>query len=230
MGGKSPNIVFADADLPEAVSRGVSACFQNSGQSCDAPTRMLVERSVYTDAIEVAVETADATRVGEPAEDGDHIGPLVSKAQYDKVQALIQRGIEEGARLVAGGPGRPADFNRGYYARPTVFADVSPEMTVSREEIFGPVLTMTPFDTEEEAVRLGNETSYGLAAYVQSGDRERRHRVARQLRAGVVQLNGAPLSPGSPFGGYKQSGIGREGGHWGLMEFLEVKAVAGWAA
>ena len=230
LGGKSPNIVFADADLPAAVARGAAACFANTGQSCDAPSRMLVERAVYDDAVGIAVETARGTRVGDPTEDGDHIGPLASQAQFDKVQALIQKGIEENARLAAGGLGRPEGVNRGYYVRPTVFADVGNDMTIAREEIFGPVLSILPFDDEEEALSIANDTTYGLAAYVQSGDAERLQRVARRLRAGVVQLNGAGLAAGSPFGGYKQSGNGREGGRWGLEDFTEVKAVAGWPA
>jgi len=230
LGGKSPNIVFADADLPAAVARGAAACFANTGQSCDAPSRMLVERAVYDDAVGIAVETARGTRVGDPTEDGDHIGPLVSQAQFDKVQALIQKGIEENARLAAGGLGRPEGLNRGYYVRPTVFADVGNDMTIAREEIFGPVLSILPFDDEEEALSIANDTTYGLAAYVQSADGARLQRVARRLRAGVVQLNGAGLAAGSPFGGYKQSGNGREGGRWGLEDFTEVKAVAGWPA
>jgi len=230
LGGKSPNIVFADADLPAAVARGAAACFANTGQSCDAPSRMLVERAVYDDAVGIAVETARGTRVGDPTEDGDHIGPLVSQAQFDKVQALIQKGIEENARLAAGGLGRPEGLNRGYYVRPTVFADVGNDMTIAREEIFGPVLSILPFDDEEEALSIANDTTYGLAAYVQSADGARLQRVARRLRAGVVQLNGAGLAAGSPFGGYKQSGNGREGGRWGLEDFTEVKAIAGWPA
>ncbi len=228
LGGKSPNLVFADADLPTAVRRGVFGCFLNTGQSCDAPSRMLVERPVYQDAVGIAAETARNAAVGQPAEEGRHMGPLVSQAQFDKVQALIQTGIDEGARLVAGGVGRPEGLNRGYFVRPTVFADVTPDMTIAREEIFGPVLAMIPFDDEDDAIRIANDTPYGLAAYVQSGDPERLQRVARRLRAGVVQLNGASQSGGSPFGGYKQSGNGREGGRWGLADFLEVKAVAGW--
>jgi len=229
LGGKGANIVFADCDVPKAVQRGAAHCFNNTGQSCNAPTRMLVERSVYDQAVEVARETAESTGVGLPSEDGNHIGPLVSATQFDKVQALIQAGIDEGARLVAGGPGRPEGFNRGYFVRPTVFADVNNDMTIAREEIFGPVLSMIPFDGEDEAVRIANDTSYGLTDYVQSGDSARTQRVARQLRAGMVQVNGAGRAPGSPFGGYKQSGNGREGGVHGFMEFLEVKAVSGWS-
>ena len=228
LGGKSPNIVFADADLPRAVKIGALHCFNNTGQSCNAPTRMLVERSAYDAAVEIARETAGRTQVGDPAEDGNHIGPLVSEMQFDKVQGLIDVGIGEGARLVAGGTGRPEGFNRGYYVRPTVFADVNNDMRIAREEVFGPVLSMIPFDSEEDAVKIANDTDYGLAAYVQSGDQGKAQRVARQLRAGMVQINGAQRPSGSPFGGYKQSGNGREGGHWGFEDFLEVKAISGW--
>ena len=228
LGGKSPNIVFGDVDVPKTVKRGAMTCFQNTGQSCDAPSRMLVERSIYDSAVEVAAAAAEACAVGDPAEEGRHIGPLVSKAQFDKVQGLIDKAMSEGARLAAGGPGRPEGFNRGYYARPTVFADVDNSMTIAREEVFGPVLAMIPFESEEEAVEIANDTPYGLAAYVQSADQERARRVAAQLRAGNVHINGASLSDGAPFGGYKTSGNGREGGVWGLMEFLEVKAVSGW--
>jgi aldehyde dehydrogenase (NAD+) len=228
LGGKSPNIVFADADIGKAVKRGALHCFNNTGQSCNAPTRMLVERSVYDEAVEVAAETAKNCKVGDPAEEGNHIGPLVSQMQFDKVQALIQKGIDEGARLVAGGTGRPDGLNRGYFVKPTVFADVNNDMTIAREEIFGPVLAMIPFDTEEEAIEIANDTPYGLAAYVQSGDQARAQKVARKLRAGMVLLNGAQRPGGSPFGGYKMSGNGREGGEWGLHDFLEVKAISGW--
>ena len=228
LGGKSANIVFADADIGKAVKRGALHCFNNTGQSCNAPTRMLVERSVYDEAVEVAAETAKNCKVGDPAEEGNHIGPLVSQMQFDKVQALIQKGIDEGARLVAGGTGRPDGLNRGYFVKPTVFADVNNDMTIAREEIFGPVLAMIPFDTEEEAIEIANDTPYGLAAYVQSGDQARAQKVARKLRAGMVLLNGAQRPGGSPFGGYKMSGNGREGGEWGLHDFLEVKAISGW--
>jgi aldehyde dehydrogenase (NAD+) len=228
LGGKSPNVVFGDVDLAKTVKRGAMNCFQNTGQSCDAPSRMLVERSVYDSAVEIAAAAAGACAVGDPAEDGRHIGPLVSQAQFDKVQGLIEKGIAEGARLAAGGPGRPEGFNRGYYVRPTVFADVDNQMTIAREEIFGPVLAMIPFEDERDAIAIANDTPYGLAAYVQSADQERARRVAERLRAGNVHINGASLSDGTPFGGYKTSGNGREGGVWGLMEFLEVKAVSGW--
>jgi aldehyde dehydrogenase (NAD+) len=189
---------------------------------------MLVERSAYDSATGIAAAAAGNCAIGDPAEEGRHIGPLVSQAHFDKVQGLIETGIAEGARLVAGGPGRPEGFNRGYYVRPTVFADVDPAMTIAREEIFGPVLVMIPFESEEEAIDIANDTPYGLAAYVQSADQERARKVAARLRAGNVHINGASLPDGSPFGGYKQSGNGREGGVWGLMEFLEVKAIGGW--
>lgn len=228
LGGKSPNLVFADADVEDAVVRGLDHCFENTGQSCNAPTRMLIERPVYDRAVEIAERHTKTVKVGNPAEDGGHIGPLVSETQFNKVQGLIEIAIKEGARLVAGGPGRPEGFNRGYYVRPTVFADVNNEMTIAREEVFGPVLAMIPFETEEEAIAIANDTPYGLSSYVQTGDAERARRVSRQLRAGMVQVNGASRAPGSPFGGYKQSGLGREGGKYGLEDFLEVKAVSGW--
>lgn len=227
LGGKSPNIVFADSDVEKAVVGGVRAVMMNTGQSCNAPTRMLVERTVYDQAVEVAKATAEATEVGDPAQEGRHIGPLSSEVQYDKVQALIQEGIDEGATLVAGGTGRPDGIDTGYFAKPTIFADVNNDMTIAREEIFGPVLTMIPFDSEEEAVEIANDTPYGLAAYLQTGDSDKARRVTSQLRAGMVQLNGTNRAPGAPFGGYKQSGIGREGGPLGIEEFLEVKAVSG---
>jgi len=228
LGGKSPNIVFADADIARAAKIGALHCFNNTGQSCNAPTRMLVERAAYGTAVEVAAETARSTTVGDPAEEGKHIGPLVSEAQFNKVQGLIEKAIAEGARLVAGGPGRPDGFNRGYFVRPTVFADVANDMTIAREEVFGPVLAMIPFDNEDEAVAIANDTPYGLAAYVQSGSQARAQKVARRLRAGMVHINGAQRAAGSPFGGYKQSGNGREGGRWGIEDYLEVKAIAGW--
>ncbi len=228
LGGKGPNIVFADSDIPKSVKRGAAHCFNNTGQSCNAPTRMLVERSAYDEAVAVATEAANNTKVGDPADEGSHIGPLVSQMQFDKVQRLIQTGIEEGARLVAGGTGRPEGFNRGYFVRPTVFADVNNDMTIAREEIFGPVLSMIPFDTDDEAANIANDTAFGLTAYIQSGDQARARNLARKMRSGMVQLNGSARASGSPFGGYKQSGNGREGGHWGLEDFLEVKAVSGW--
>ncbi|MEL6168824.1 MAG: aldehyde dehydrogenase family protein [Pseudomonadota bacterium] len=229
LGGKGANIVFEDAD-PEAVRRGVATCFNNTGQSCNSPTRMLVQRSIYDDAVEMAREAAERTVVGSGHESGRHIGPLVSERQYGRVQALIEKGIAEGARLVAGGPGRPEGFNRGFFVRPTVFADVTNEMTIAREEIFGPVLSMIPFETEDEAIAIANDTPYGLENYVQSQDGEKRNRVARQLRSGVVEMNGRPRGAGAPFGGFKWSGNSRESGTFGLEEYLEVKSISGWAA
>ncbi len=227
LGGKGANIVFADADK-KAVRRGTLHCFNNTGQSCNAPTRMLVQRPIYDDAVEAAAAAAETARAGSPREAGNHMGPAVSRTQFDRIQALIQAGIDEGARLVAGGPGRPDGLGRGYYVRPTVFADVSNDMTVAREEIFGPVLSIIPFDTEEEAIRIANDTPYGLTNYVQSADDEKRKRVARRLRSGMVEMNGLPRGAGSPFGGVKASGNGREGGHWGMEEFMEVKSISGW--
>ena len=227
LGGKGANLVFADA-AEDAVKNGVIRCFNNTGQSCNAPTRMLVERSRYGEAVEQAREQAEATAVNLASERGRHIGPLVSQLQFDKVQGLIDVGIKEGARLVAGGLGRPEGLNRGYFVRPTVFADCSNDMTVMREEIFGPVLSMMPFDTEEEAIAIANDTDYGLTNYVQTTDGEKANRVARQLRSGMIDMNGTARSAGAPFGGYKQSGNGREGGAWGMEEFLEVKAIGGW--
>mgnify|MGYP002880756161 FL=1 len=228
LGGKGANIIFSDCDVEKAVKRGASHCFNNTGQSCNAPTRMLVQRDVYESAVEIAKRTAENTEVNESNLMGNHIGPLVSEVQYNKVQGLIDIGIKEGARLIAGGLGRPEGFNKGYFVRPTVFADVDNHMQVAREEIFGPVLSMIPFDNEDDAINISNDTSYGLTDYVQSGDSKRTQRVARQLRAGMVQVNGAPRAAGSPFGGYKQSGNGREGGIEGLEEFLETKAISGW--
>lgn len=228
LGGKGANIIFADAD-EDAVNRGAGRCFRNSGQSCNAPTRMLVERSRYDEAVVQAAATAEATRVGPASEEGEHIGPVVSEAQFTKIQDLIEIGKKE-ARLVAGGTGRPDGLNRGYFVRPTVFADVNNDMEIARTEIFGPVLSIIPFDTEEEAVALANDTVYGLTNYVQSSDDAKRMRVGRQLRSGMVETNGKGFAQGSPFGGYKQSGNGREGGAFGLHEFLEVKALSGFVA
>ena len=226
LGGKSPNLVFADTDVDEAVARGTRHCFQNTGQSCNAPTRMLVEASVYDRAVDVARETALAQKVGAPDQPGDHIGPLISQPHWEKVQGLIQKGIDEGARLVAGGTGKPDGLNAGYYCKPTVFADVNNDMVIAREEVFGPVLVMIPFTDEDDAVKIANDTPYGLAAYVQTGDEARGDRLARVLRAGDVHINDSDISYGSPFGGYKMSGQGREGGLFGIEDFLEVKAVS----
>lgn len=227
LGGKGANLVFPDADA-RAVERGVRHMMNNSGQSCNAPSRMLVERSYYDRAVEIAAEVANGIKVGPASQPGKHIGPVVNKRQWDQIQGYIQKGIDEGARLVAGGLGLPEGMNKGYYVRPTIFADVKPGMTIEREEIFGPVMCMIPFDSEEEAVRIANDTPYGLTNYVQSADGARRNRLARQLRAGMVEMNGKSRGAGAPFGGVKASGRAREGGVWGIEEFLEVKAISGW--
>jgi len=228
LGGKGANIIFEDAH-PKAAKQGAIRCFRNSGQSCNAPTRMLVHKSRYDEAVEMAADVATNTHVGPASEEGKHIGPVVSEVQFNKIQALIEKGMSE-ARLVAGGLGRPDGLNRGYYVKPTVFADVTNDMTIAQEEIFGPVLSIIPFETEEEAIAIANDTPYGLTNYVQTDDDDKRRRVARRLRSGMVETNGIGFAQGSPFGGYKQSGNGREGGVFGLEEFLEVKAVSGWAA
>jgi aldehyde dehydrogenase (NAD+) len=227
LGGKGANLIFADAD-DQAVERGVLDLVDNVGQSCNAPSRMLVERPVYDRAVETARRVAEGVRVGAPSEAGDHIGPLVNARQWDHVQGLIQRGIDEGARLVTGGPGRPEGLNRGYYVRPTIFADVRPGMAIEREEIFGPVLSMIPFDTEDEALHIANDTPYGLTNYVQTADEARRHRLGRSLRAGMIEMNGVSRGLGAPFGGVGASGRAREGGLWGIEEFLDVKSISGW--
>ncbi|MEQ8783769.1 MAG: aldehyde dehydrogenase family protein [Roseibium album] len=227
LGGKSPNLLFADADLETAIRFSLESCFSNSGQSCDAPTRLLVERSAYEGAVTAAERIAAETTVGDPAEEGDHIGPVISNLQYERIQGHIERGIADGARLVAGGPGRPAGFEKGYFVKPTVFADVTNQMSVARNEIFGPVLVMIPFETEDEAIEMANDTPYGLAAYIQTGSPERAKRVSRKLRAGSVYINGAAPDWDVPFGGYKQSGNGREYGEFGLEDFLELKSITG---
>ncbi len=228
LGGKGANVIFADAD-DKAVKRGVMHMMNNTGQSCNAPSRMLVQREIYDKAVDEAAEVAAKTAVGPASESGRHIGPVVNAVQWGKIQDLIQTGIDEGARLVAGGVGRPEGLNKGFYVRPTVFADVNNDMTIAREEIFGPVLTILPFDTEEEAVAIANDTPYGLTNYVQTQDGARLNRMAQSLRSGMVEMNGQGRGAGSPFGGMKQSGNGREGGVWGLEDFLEVKAVSGWS-
>jgi len=227
LGGKGANIIFADADA-DAVKRGVLACYENSGQSCDAPTRMLVERSRYDQAVAEAQAVASQLRVGDPARNGDHFGPVVSKIQFDKIQDLIQSGIDEGARLLVGGVGRPEGFPVGYYVRPTVFADVTQKMRIFNEEIFGPVLAIMPFDSEEEAIAIANNTLYGLGNYVQTSDQEKARRVATQLRSGMVEVNGVSRPKRCFFGGVKLSGRAREGGVWGIEEFLDTKAVSSW--
>ena len=229
LGGKGANLIFADAD-DAAVQRGVRHCFNNSGQSCNAPTRMLVERSVYPQALEIARKTAEATAVGAPSKPGKHIGPVINASQYEKIQGLIETGIKEGATVLAGGLGRPEDLNRGYYVRPTIFTDVTPEMTIWREEIFGPVLVIMPFDSEEEAVRLANDTPYGLTNYAQTADGARRNRLARSLRAGMIEMNGQSRGAGAPFGGVKASGRAREGGKFGIEEFCDAISISGYDA
>jgi len=230
LGGKSPNIILPDADIVRAVTHGTRQCFSNSGQSCNAPTRMLVPADWQEEAIAVAREVAAATVVGDPRAEGTTIGPVVSKVQFDRIQRLIEQGIAEGARLVAGGPGRPEHLNRGYYIRPTVFADVRNDMTIAREEIFGPVLSILPYRDEEEAIAIANDTVYGLSSYVTSGDLDHARAVARRIRAGMVHINGSPGDLAAPFGGYKQSGNGREWGRYGLEDFLEVKSMFGYNA
>ena len=227
LGGKGANIVFADAG-EKAIRNGVRRVFNNSGQSCNAPTRLLVEKSIYKKAIQEAVDVANVTSVDLAEKRGRHIGPVVSKAQFDKIQNLIKKGIDEGATLSAGGLNRPEGLNKGYFVRPTVFTDVNNEMTIAKEEIFGPVVSIIPFSTEEEAIEISNDTSYGLTNYIQTGDKVKAQRVARQLRSGMVEINGESFADGSPFGGFKQSGSGREGGLWGLEEYLEVKSISGW--
>jgi len=228
LGGKSANILLEDADLETWVKEGVQACFRNTGQSCDAPSRMLISRSQMAKAIKVAQETADSIKVGAPSTEGAHIGPLASKAQFDKVQRMIQTGLDEGATLVAGGLGRPDGFSRGYFVKPTVFAEVRNDMTIAREEIFGPVLCLIPYEDERDAVRIANDTPYGLSGYVTSRDLERARRVAKQIRSGNVHVNGARLDFAGCFGGYKQSGNGREWSEAGFEEFLELKAIFGY--
>ncbi len=225
LGGKSPNIIFADTDLETSITRGVDNCFLNTGQSCDAPTRMLVQRSVYKQAVDIARKAAQTVKVGDPQQEGPHIGPLVSQIQFDRVQALIKTGIDEGARLLAGGVGKPEGYETGYFVKPTVFADVNNDMRIAREEVFGPVLVMIPFEDERDAIEIANDTNYGLAAYIETGDLNRAERVAARLRAGMVHINGGSHRYGSPFGGYKYSGNGREGGLFGLEDFLEVKTL-----
>ena len=227
LGGKGANLVFADADA-KAVERSVRRMMENTGQSCNAPSRLLVERSVYEQTVEKAVAVAESITVGPAHEHGPHIGPVVNKRQWDQIQGYIQKGIDEGARLVTGGPGLPDGFNRGFYVKPTIFADVKPGMTIEKEEIFGPVLCVIPFETEAEAIAIANDTPYGLTNYVQSGDPAKSNRMARALRSGMVEMNGKTRGAGSFFGGVKQSGRAREGGIWGLEEFLEPKGISGY--
>lgn len=230
LGGKSANVLLDDVDLQAAVTAGVNSCFSNSGQSCNAPTRMLVPSNRHDEAVQIAVRAAHAHRVGPADDPATTMGPVISAIQFQRVQRSIAAGIEEGARVAAGGVGRPEGLERGYYVRPTVFADVRPGMTVAREEIFGPVLSIIPYRDEADAVAIANDSPYGLAAYVQSADLERARRVAFRLRAGSVHLNYPAWDAAAPFGGYKRSGNGREYGEWGLEAFLEVKAVIGYGA
>ena len=230
LGGKSANILLDDADFGKAVREGAEECFDNTGQSCNAPTRMLVPRGRMNEAASIAAEVANTIRVGDPRAEGIEVGPLVSEQQWHKVQDLIQKGIDEGATLAAGGTGRPEGLARGYYARPTVFSNVSNSMTIAREEIFGPVLSIMPYDDEDDAVEIANDTPYGLSGYVSSGSLERARGIAARLHAGMVHINGAHLDSMAPFGGYKQSGNGREWGAHGIDEFLEVKSIYGFEA
>jgi aldehyde dehydrogenase (NAD+) len=225
LGGKSPNLVFADCDLNEKVAASVNECMFNTGQSCDAPTRLLVEKSCYDEVLKIAKEAAENISLGDPNEEGDHLGPLFDKIQYDRVQTMIKVGIEEGVTLLTGGLGKPEGFETGWYTKPTIFSDVTNDKRVAQEEIFGPVLVIIPFEDEAEAIKIANDTPYGLAAYMQTGSKERADRVARQLRAGAVHVNGAGYNYGSPFGGYKQSGNGREGGDMGIEDYLETKTL-----
>ena len=230
LGGKSPNIILEDADLQKAVTGGVAHVFMNSGQSCNAPTRMLVPQSKMNDAIAIAKGVAESTKAGDPRAADTKIGPVVSSIQWEKIQTLIKKGIEEGATLVSGGLGRPEGVEKGFYVRPTVFANVTNDMAIAREEIFGPVISIMGFKDEDEAVKIANDTPYGLAGYVSAGSIERARKVGRQIRAGNINLNGVPNERTAPFGGYKQSGNGREWGKFGLDEYLEVKAIAGFGA
>lgn len=228
LGGKGANLIFADA-REDAVEWSVRRMMENSGQSCNAPSRMLVERGVYEQAVEKAAEVARSLTLGPAMQPGPHLGPVVNKRQWDQIQSLIQKGIDEGARLVCGGPGMPDGLNRGFFVKPTIFVDVKPGMAIEREEIFGPVMAIIPFDTEEEAVHIANDTPYGLTNYVQTGDPARADRLGLKLKAGMIEMNGKSRGAGSFFGGVKQSGRAREGGVWGIEEFLESKMISGFA-
>ncbi len=228
LGGKSPNIILDDAAFEKVVARDTFGVCMNTGQSCNAPTRMLVPADRMEEAAAIAKATAESIKVGDPSDEATKVGPLVSKAQFNKVQALIQKGIDEGAKLEAGGIGRPDGLDTGYFVKPTIFSGVSNDMTIAREEIFGPVLSLIPYKDEDEAVEIANDTVYGLSAYVSSGDLERARSVGLRLQAGNVHINGAGIDPKAPFGGFKQSGNGREFGKWGLEEFLETKALLGY--
>ena len=228
LGGKGANISYLKMLTLKQLKEERLRCFRNTGQSCNAPTRMLVEKSIYADAVERVKNFANSMKVDVATKNGDHIGPVVSKTQFEKIQTLIQVGIDEGAKLVAGGTGKPDGLDKGYFVKPTAFADVNNQMQIARTEIFGPVLSIIPFETEEEAIAIANDTPYGLLNFIQTQDQEKANRVARKLRSGMVDINGAGLAPDAPFGGYKHSGIGREAGKLGLEEYLEVKVVSGW--
>jgi aldehyde dehydrogenase (NAD+) len=228
LGGKSANILLPDVDLDDAVRKGIGACFINSGQSCDAATRMLVPRALHDEALKIAADEAEKQLTGDPFAEGTILGPLVSQTQFDKVQRLIAAGIDEGATLATGGLGRPEGLNRGFYARPTVFGNVTRDMTIAAEEIFGPVLSILPYDTQDEAIDIANDTPYGLAAYIQSKDLQKAREIAAQMRAGSVYLNYPDLDFFAPFGGYKQSGNGREYVDFALNDFLEIKGIVGY--
>jgi aldehyde dehydrogenase (NAD+) len=230
LGGKSPNVILEDADLEAAVTRGVMHMYNNTGQSCNAPSRMLVPRTLLQQAEQIAEKVSEAVVMGPTSADTTTMGPVISKLQWDKIQGLIEAGIAEGAKVVCGGPGLPEGIERGYYVRPTVFSEVSNDMTVAQQEIFGPVLVMIPYDSEEEAIRIANDTPYGLAGYVQSGDLDHARRIASRIRAGNVHINGASGGFDVPFGGYKQSGNGREWGAHGFTDYLEIKAIEGYDA
>ncbi len=226
LGGNSANIIFADA-AKKRISASVHECFFNSGQSCDAPVRLLVEESIYDEVVKIAQKTGENVKLGDPREKGDHLGPVVNAVQHQKIGHYIQTAIDEGAKLLCGGIGKPDGFQKGYYVRPTIFADVTEQMTIYKEEVFGPVLTITPFKTEEDAIHMANDTNYGLGGYIQTTDMECAKRVAKALRVGGVHINGGAYDYSSPFGGYKQSGIGREGGIWGIQDYMEIKTIHG---
>ena len=227
LGGKSANVILDDTDIADAVTQGVHYCMGNSGQSCNAPSRMLVPGDQMQVAIEAARQAAESIRVDDPSKEGNHLGPVVNKTQFEKIQRLIQIGIDEGATLVSGGPGKPDHLDTGYYCQPTVFANVDNEMTIAREEIFGPVIAIIGYEDEDHAVQIANDTEYGLSGYVSSGNMEHAKSVARKMRAGQIAINYIAGTSDTPFGGYKQSGNGREKGRWGLQEFLEIKAITG---
>ncbi len=230
LGGKSPNLLFADCDIATAIRQGVAHCFRNAGQSCNAASLMLVQEDIYEDAVARATIVADTYRVDSPSKAGPHLGPLVNAAQFDRVQSFVREAIQQGARCVSGGPGRPEGFDKGYFVRPTVLVDVTPDMAVAREEIFGPVLTIMPFRDLDDAILKANHSAYGLAAYIQTKNPQQANEAARRINAGMIQVNGTSRAQGAPFGGTKASGIGREAGIWGIRAFQEVKSISGLSA